>query len=61
MHDGEPFTSEDVKFTMEEVIVKIHPRAGVYDAVIESIETPDDDTIIFNLKTIWGIYECTWL
>ncbi len=50
-HDGEPFTSADVKFTFEEVLFKYHSRtkAGL-GSVVETIETPDPRTVIFKLK-----------
>lgn len=48
-HDGEPFTSEDVKFTFEEVLLNFHSRtkAGL-ENVLESIETPDENTVVFR-------------
>lgn len=49
-HDGVPFTSKDVKFTMEYTRdKKILYGATTYD-IINSIETPDDYTVILNLK-----------
>ncbi|MDP9019549.1 MAG: ABC transporter substrate-binding protein [Actinomycetota bacterium] len=48
-HDGEPFTSADVKFSFEEVLLEFHSRtkASVGNA-LESIETPDDHTVEFH-------------
>lgn len=48
-HDGEPVTSEDVKFTFEEVLLNFHSRtkAGLEDT-IEAIETPDEHTVVFR-------------
>lgn len=50
-HDGEPFTSEDVKFTFENILLNFHSRtkAGLENA-LESIETPDDQTVIFQFN-----------
>ncbi len=50
-HDGEPFTSADVKFTFEEILLNFHSRtkAGL-ENVLESIETPDDSTVVFNFN-----------
>lgn len=48
-HDGEVLTSEDVKFTFEE-IVKQGCFAADSLAIIDSIECPDDLTVVFNLK-----------
>lgn len=49
-HDGEPVTVEDVKFTYEYMI---EHEIGYFIAFlnpIESVETPDDSTIRFNLE-----------
>lgn len=49
-HDGEPFTSADVKFTFEEVLLELHPRTrGLADSV-DRIEAPDDETVVFRLN-----------
>ena len=54
-HDGTPFTSADVKFTFDEVLLKHHARtkAGI-GAVIAAIETPAPDTVVFSLKKPYG-------
>lgn len=49
-HDGTPFTSADVKFTYEQVLLKLHPRTRTLAQVIEGIDTPDDTTVVFRLK-----------
>jgi peptide/nickel transport system substrate-binding protein len=50
-HDGEPFTSEDVKFTIE---FAAHPDSASYIgakfAGVTSIETPDELTVVINLE-----------
>jgi peptide/nickel transport system substrate-binding protein len=50
-HDGQPFTSADVKFSFEEVLLKFHARtkAGL-EKVLERIETPDARTVVFRFK-----------
>ena len=48
-HDGEPFTSADVQFTVMEVLKKIHPRGPNSFKEVTEIETPDDHTAIFKL------------
>ena len=48
-HDGEDFTSEDVQFTVMELLSKIHPRGPNSFREVESIDTPDDHTAVFNL------------
>ena len=48
-HDGKPFTSADVKFTFEEMLLKLHSRTKAsVGAALESIETPDADTVEFR-------------
>ena len=54
-HDGTPFTSADVKFTFDEVLLKHHARtkAGI-GAVIASIDAPAPDTVVFRLRKPYG-------
>lgn len=48
-HDGEPMTSADVKFTFENVLLNYHSRTkGGLSGILESIDTPDDHTVVFN-------------
>jgi peptide/nickel transport system substrate-binding protein len=49
-HDGTPFTSADVKFSFEEVLLPLHPVGKVNFAAIDAIETPDDVTVVFRMK-----------
>jgi len=49
-HDGKPFTSADVKFTIMEVLKKVHPRGPNSFREVTEIETPDSHTAIFKLK-----------
>lgn len=49
-HDGEPFTSADVQFTVMEVLKKVHPRGPNSFREVTSIDTPDAHTAIFNLE-----------
>lgn len=55
-HDGEPFTAADVKFTMEEAMMKFHPRSDNFNSVIEAVEAPDDSTVVFRLKNPYGAF-----
>jgi peptide/nickel transport system substrate-binding protein len=56
-HDGQPFTSKDVKYTFDMVReakdapakLRINPRKDWY-ANVESIEAADASTVIFHLK-----------
>lgn len=50
-HDGIKFTSADVKYSFENVIIPYHPRGqAVFGTVLTSITTPDDYTAVFHLK-----------
>jgi peptide/nickel transport system substrate-binding protein len=49
-HDGEPVTSADVKFSMEEVLAPNHGRFRTAYQFVASIETPDDATVVINLS-----------
>ena len=48
-HDGEPFTSADVQFSIMEVLKKFHPRGPNSFREVSSIDTPDELTAVFNL------------
>jgi peptide/nickel transport system substrate-binding protein len=56
-HDGQPFTSKDVKYTFDMLReapdaqgkLRINPRKDWY-ANIHTIETPDPHTVVFHLK-----------
>ena len=54
-HDGTPFSSADVKFTFEEILLKHHARtrAGLGN-VVAAIETPGPDTVVFRLRKPYG-------
>lgn len=49
-HDGEDFTSKDVKWTIETIIEE---KGQLVDRLssIEEITCPDDDTVVFKLKS----------
>ncbi len=49
-HDGKPFTSADVRFSILEVLKKFHPRGALTFRDVESIDTPDAYTAVFRLK-----------
>jgi len=48
-HDGKPFTSADVQFSIMNVLKKVHPRGPNTFKEVSSIDTPDAHTAIFNL------------
>ena len=47
-HDGHDFSSADVKFTMEEVIRKFHPRGRTVFSHLTEVATPDPHTAVFR-------------
>ncbi len=50
-HDGEPFTAEDVKFTIEYYLEFEHGRWTRNSRPVESVETDGDYTVIFNMAS----------
>ena len=57
-HDGKPFTSDDVKATL--LFLKEHKIPRYFDMVrdLESVETPDDLTLIVDMSTVsyWHLH-----
>ena len=53
-HDGEPFTAEDVVFSVDEFLRETHARLRASLVHVESIEAPDDTTVVFTLKQPFG-------
>ena len=49
-HDGKPFTSADVKYSLEKVWSKMHPRGRTTYQNVTSVETPDDLTVVLKLS-----------
>jgi peptide/nickel transport system substrate-binding protein len=49
-HDGKPFTSADVKYTLEEVSAKYAARFSASASFIKSIETPDPRSVVVTLS-----------
>ncbi|MEQ9665809.1 MAG: ABC transporter substrate-binding protein [Phycisphaerales bacterium] len=49
-HDGEPFTSADVAFSAMEVWKPLQNLGQVVFANLESVDTPDDHTAVFNFS-----------
>jgi len=58
-HDGRPFTSADVQYTVLEVVKKVNPRAGTGYKAVQAVDTPDPYTAIFRLSepspAIWAV------
>ncbi len=54
-HDGRPFTSEDVRYTVADVMVKVGPLfAAQVGKLVEAVETPDLQTAVIRLKEAYG-------
>ena len=53
-HDGKPVTSEDVKFTLEEISSKYGPRFNTAGKFIQKIETPTPKHVIITLNKPFG-------
>ncbi len=49
-HDGEPFTSADVAYSVMNIWKEIHSRGRNTYANVESVDTPDDLTVVLNLS-----------
>src|SRR5215475_14203056 len=53
-HDGAPFSSADVKYTIERIMHPpqgmVSPRGPVFKALVERVETPDPDTVVVHGK-----------
>lgn len=59
-HDGRAFTSADVKFTWEQVLLKLHPRTRTLAEVIQRITTPSRNVVVFRLTQRYAPF-LTWL
>jgi peptide/nickel transport system substrate-binding protein len=54
-HDGQPFSSDDVKFTFEQGLLKFHARTkAALEGILEGIDAPDPGTVIFRFKQPYG-------
>ena len=53
-HDGKPFTSADVKFTMENMLAKYHPRSKMALANVTAIETPNPQTVVLKFSKVFA-------
>jgi len=49
-HDGEPFTSADVKWSLENANSKLQPYGVNVYAYLDHVDTPDDYTAILRLR-----------
>ncbi|MDQ6905897.1 MAG: ABC transporter substrate-binding protein [Chloroflexota bacterium] len=54
-HDGQPFSSADVKFTFEQGLLKFHARTkAALESVLDGIDAPDPGTVVFRFKQPYG-------
>ncbi len=54
-HDGQPFSSADVKFTFEQGLLKFHARTkAALEGVLDGIDAPDPGTVVFRFKQPYG-------
>lgn len=49
-HDGKPFTSADVAYSIMEILKQHHPRGRGVFAKVTAVETPDPLTAVFKLS-----------
>ena len=55
--DGTPITSEDVKFSIEEVLIPHNPWGSSSFGNVKSIETPDERTVVIKLKQPQDLFQ----
>jgi len=48
--NGQPMTAADVKFSLEEIWKKLHPRGRVTFAKVTTVDTPDAYTVVLRLS-----------
>src|SRR5438552_856378 len=58
-HDGTPFSSADVQYTIERIMNPpkgmVSPRGPVFASIIERVEAPDPDTVVIHGKGPSGL------
>ncbi len=55
-HDGQPFTSADVAFSFSQFLPEAVSRVRTVMQKVESIEAPDDHTVVFTLKEPYAAF-----
>ena len=62
-HDGKPFTSADVQYSLLEVTKKTHPRGNAVFANLIAVETPDAHTAVLRFSraspVVWAAFNGT--
>jgi peptide/nickel transport system substrate-binding protein len=59
-HDGQPFTSDDVKFTYDTVMNAKGVRSRVGHDRVDTLETPDEYTVVIKLKEAYAPFQLVW-
>lgn len=50
-HDGQPFSSDDVKFTFDQILLKFSSRTrSSLGDILQAIETPSPTSVVFKFK-----------
>ncbi|WP_339109651.1 ABC transporter substrate-binding protein [Thioclava sp. GXIMD4216] len=52
--DGEPFSAKDVMFTFTKFLTETNPKWREVMRHVETLESPDDNTVVFKLKAPYG-------
>ncbi|MEH2549812.1 peptide/nickel transport system substrate-binding protein [Bradyrhizobium sp. AZCC 2262] len=62
-HDGKPFTSSDVQYSLLEVTKKTHPRGNAVFANLIDVEVPDPHTAVLRFSraspVVWAAFNGT--
>jgi peptide/nickel transport system substrate-binding protein len=53
-HDGEPFTSADVKFSIDEILLKYNALSQTTLNNYDYCETTDENTVLIHLSSPWA-------
>src|SRR5215217_1182429 len=59
-HDGQPFTAADVAFTWNTVMTANGVRSRLGHDRVETVETPDDYTVVMKLKEPYAPFQLVW-
>lgn len=61
-HDGKPFSSADVVFSIDQFLRKVHPRARVIiNKYVETITAPDANNVVIKLKEPFAPFITTFV
>lgn len=58
-HDGEPFTADDVVFTVEELL-PVSPNAAAVNSVLAGAEATDSSTVVMTLTRPFAPFVAAW-